>query len=101
MSASPPPIGSIFWTDLTVPSPEPVRSFYEAVVGWTTTPLDMGGYSDYCMNEAAAGRTVAGICHACGENAALPAQWLIYIAVADLEASMRLCAELGGKVLDG
>lgn len=31
----------------------------------------------------------------------LPAQWLIYITVADLEASTRRCAELGGEVLAG
>jgi predicted enzyme related to lactoylglutathione lyase len=41
------------------------------------------------------------ICHARGHNADLPSQWLIYITVADLDASMALCKELGGKLLAG
>ena len=93
------PLGSISWMDLTVPRAEDVCRFYEQVAGWTSTPLDMGGYSDYCMNAPQTGKTVAGICHARGENANLPAQWLIYITVADLEASLKQCTLLGGKVL--
>ena len=42
---------------------------------------------------------VAGICHARGDNAALPAQWLLYITVADVDASVERCVELGGQVL--
>ena len=59
----------------------------------------MGGYSDYCMNAPQSGETVAGICHARGANANLPAQWLIYIIVANLEASLQQCTRLGGKVI--
>ena len=44
-------------------------------------------------------RTVAGICHARGDNTNLPAQRLIYITVADLEASLQRCITLGGKVV--
>jgi hypothetical protein len=94
-------IGSVSWTDLTVPNAEQVRRFYEAVVGWVSTPLDMGGYTDFCMNAPANGKTVAGICHARGDNADLPAQWLIYITVADVDASVRQCTLSGGKVLAG
>ena len=93
------PIGSVAWTDLTVPDADRIRRFYESVAGWVSVPLDMGGYEDFCMNTPATGETVAGICHARGENAALPAQWLIYITVGDLEASMRQCTALGGEVL--
>jgi predicted enzyme related to lactoylglutathione lyase len=32
-------------------------------------------------------------------NAGLPAQWLIYVTVADLEASVRRVAELGGALV--
>jgi predicted enzyme related to lactoylglutathione lyase len=42
---------------------------------------------------------VAGICHARGSNANLPPQWLIYITVADLDASLRQCLALGGQAL--
>ena len=48
---------------------------------------------------AADGRSVAGICHARGENASLPPAWLVYIVVADLDESMRRTTARGGKVL--
>ena len=61
----------------------------------------MGGYSDHCMNQPGDGKTVAGICHARGGNAGLPAQWLLYIIVADLDESLKQCEAGGGKVLRG
>lgn len=93
-----PETGEITWTDLTVPEAGPVRDFYQAVVGWTATPVDMGGYEDFCMTVPASGRTVAGICHAKGENAGLPAQWLLYLNVEDLEKSLEACRTRGGEV---
>jgi predicted enzyme related to lactoylglutathione lyase len=101
MSKSKKPIGSISWTDLTVPDADVTRRFYEKVVGWKSKPLDMGGYDDFCMNLPTTGKTVAGICHAHGENAGLPAQWLIYLTVANVKASAAKCLKLGGKVLSG
>ena len=94
-----PRIGTINWTDLTVPDAGRVRDFYAAVVGWKHESLDMGGYDDFCMNTPADGQTVAGICHARGENAGLPPVWLVYINVANLAASLTQVRELGGEVL--
>lgn len=95
------PIGSIPWTDLTVPDAARARDFYAKVVGWTSTGVEMGGYEDFSMNEPASGKTVAGICHARGPNADLPAQWLVYLTVEDLDRSMERCRELGGEVVAG
>ncbi|MEK7282586.1 MAG: VOC family protein [Acidobacteriota bacterium] len=96
-----PEIGSIGWVDLTVQAAGEVRGIYEAVVGWKSSGLDMGGYSDYVMSLPRGGRTVAGICHARGSNADLPAQWLVYITVEDVDRSAERCVELGGQVLAG
>lgn len=96
------PVGSIGWIDMTVPDADNVRDFYKAVVGWTTTDVDMGGYADYCVNEPDSGKSVAGVCHHTGTNADIPAgQWIIYITVADLDASMAACKECGGEVVAG
>src|SRR5262249_54004984 len=92
-------VGSILWHDLTVPDAALVRDFYSAVVGWTSSEVDMGGYTDFNMNNAETHETVAGICHARGVNAALPAQWLIYFGVEDLDRSLAQCREKGGAVL--
>ncbi|MFH1843382.1 MAG: VOC family protein, partial [bacterium] len=41
---------------------------------------------------------VAGICHRRGGNAAMPPGWIMYIVVADLDASLAACAACGGRV---
>jgi predicted enzyme related to lactoylglutathione lyase len=92
-------IGAISWVDLTVQDADALRDFYRDVVGWEPVGLDMGGYDDYCMNVAGTKETVAGICHARGTNAALPAQWMIYINVANLDASLAAAQAHGGAVL--
>lgn len=94
-----PTVGSVTWRDLTVDDAERTRDFYSAVVGWTAEMIEMAGYSDFSMATPVSGETVAGICHARGVNQDLPAQWLIYITVEDLERSLSSCRELGGKVI--
>ena len=96
-----PKIGSIVWHDLTVPNAPEVRDFYCQVVGWSYTDHDMEEYNDFNINLPGTTETVAGICHARGANANIPPQWLVYISVADVAESARLCEELGGKVVDG
>lgn len=91
--------GTIIGFDLTVPDAEAIRDFYAAVVGWRSEPFDMGGYADYFMQAPESGQTVAGIVHARGENADLPPQWLTYIVVDDLDASLERCRDGGGTVV--
>ena len=100
MSESPSRAGAIAWIDLTTEDADGIRDFYEKVTGWSHSPVEMGDYQDYCMN-ASDGDTVAGICHARGENAGLPAQWMVYINVKDLDRSIEICRAQGGKVLHG
>jgi predicted enzyme related to lactoylglutathione lyase len=98
--SSKPAVGSISWFDLTVADATSVRDFYKAVVGWTTSDVAMGEYADYCMHPLAEGAgPVAGVCHARGENADLPPVWMLYITVADLDASVAECASRGGTVV--
>jgi len=97
---SDPNLGKITWCDLTVPDAKAVADFYAAVTGWTPQGLSMGDYEDFVML-APGGEGAAGICHARGENAGLPAQWLVYIGVADVDAAAQRCREAGGAVLHG
>ena len=91
--------GLIAHLDLTVPDAEGLRDFYAAVLGWQPQPLEMGGYDDFVMLAPDGATPVAGICHARGENAALPPQWLVYITVADLDASIARCQQGGGAII--
>ena len=93
-----PTIGTIGWTDLTVPDADRVRDFYRSVVGWTAEGHDMGDYQDWVMKDAD-GAAVAGVCHAKGPNASLPPVWLVYVNVDDLEASLAQVEEQGGRIV--
>lgn len=92
--------GTIMWTDLTVPDAGAISDFYKQVVGWEKVAIPMADYEDFCMNTPGEEQTtVAGICHARNANAGLPAQWLPYIIVENLDNSLAACTALGGKVL--
>ena len=91
--------GAISGFDLTVPDAPAIRDFYASVIGWRPEAVGMGDYDDYAMVAPTSGEWVAGVCHARGVNADLPPQWLVYIAVDDLEASMQRCIAEGGALL--
>jgi len=94
-----PEIGSITWCDLTVPNAEEIKDFYEKVVGWIPDPVSMGDYNDFSMIAPESGKVAAGVCHSRGGNAKLPPQWLLYIAVKDVDESAKQCERLGGKII--
>lgn len=91
--------GQIVWVDLTIPNADEVRDFYRQVVGWEPETVDMGRYHDFNMKLPGSDLPAAGICFARGVNADLPPQWLIYIAVTDLDARIQKITEQGGKLL--
>jgi uncharacterized protein len=90
--------GLVGWVDLTVDDAPAVRDFYRAVIGWEYREVDMDGYADYSMTTME-GQDVTGICHARGHNAGLPAQWLVYFTVADLDLAITEVAARGGALL--
>lgn len=94
-------VGAIEWCDLTVSDAENVKDFYCSVVGWDSSAASMGEYDDFSINLPKTGDTVAGICHARGDNSDMPAQWLLYVRVRDVTESAEKCKALGGTVLDG
>ena len=96
-----PEIGAIGWTDLTVDDAVAVRDFYAAVIGWQPSPVSMGDYDDFNMCLPSSNQPAAGICHARGANADLPAVWMVYITVEDADDSAAACVERGGKILSG
>ena len=94
-------IGRIEWVDLSVGDAARSKDFYCKVIGWKPTDVEMGTYSDFNLNLPDSGETMAGICHARGMNANLPAQWLMYVRVVDVAASAAEAERQKGKVLDG
>lgn len=94
-------IGKIEWRDLTVQDAKSTSEFYQNVVGWFADPVSMGDYDDYNMTLPDSGETVAGVCHARGENADLPSQWMMYVRVADVRSSIEEVEKSGGQLLSG
>ena len=94
-------IGRVEWVDLSIGDAARSKDFYCKVIGWKSTDVEMGTYSDFNLNLPGSGQTMAGICHARGMNANLPAQWLMYVRVADVAASAAEAERQKGKVLDG
>jgi predicted enzyme related to lactoylglutathione lyase len=82
-----------------VANAEQVSDFYAQVVGWKKEPVSMGDYDDFNMNNSLG--TIAGICHAKGENTDLPPQWLMYVRVENAKISAQKTVELGGAILKG
>jgi predicted enzyme related to lactoylglutathione lyase len=93
------PHGAIAWIDLTVSNAVVVRDFYKKVVGWDHAGCDMGGYEDFNMMPGGTETPVAGVCHAVGSNEGMPASWMIYITVPDVDAAAAKCVELGGEIV--
>lgn len=90
--------GQIGWVDLTVGDAARVRDFYRAVVGWEYREVAMDGYADFAMTNLE-GRDVTGICHARGVSEGLPAQWLVYFTVMDVQFAVDEAIANGGEVL--
>jgi predicted enzyme related to lactoylglutathione lyase len=98
MSDAPQP-GLVGWVDLTVDNAPEIRDFYRAVMGWEYREVQMDeGYADYSMTTME-GQDVTGICHARGPNEGLPAQWLVYFTVADLDLAISEVRARGGALL--
>ncbi len=94
--------GRIVWLELTVPDPSLTCDFYRHVVGWSAREVEKqdasGGYADYQLL-GGDGQPAAGICHARGVNAGMPAIWIIHLPVGDLAESLRRVREEGGRIL--
>lgn len=94
------PIGTFCWDELMTTDPEGAMRFYEALVGWDRTTVDMGDFGTYWMG-LRDGEPVAGLAELPGSTGQGGAQpyWLPYLRVADVDAAAVRIAELGGRVV--
>jgi len=104
-------LGEIAWMDLSVPNAEQVKNFYQKLLGWKSEAVKMScngeSYSDFAMsaeNKESSAETdsstfVTGVCHAKGANSDMPAAWLPYFLVADIEQAVTTVQEEGGKLV--
>ena len=86
--------GKFIWYELLTSDPAAAARFYAQVIGWTATaPAAAGGYGHF----AADGEQVAGLM-ALPNGAPMPAGWLGYICVDDVDATLAAITAAGGTV---
>lgn len=89
--------GAFCWNELGTTDAEAAKKFYAELFGWSLKQGDMGGSIIY--NEISAdGQPVGGIYQMGPESGGAPPHWMPYVAVDDVEASVKRVEELGGKV---
>ena len=90
--------GRFVWHELMTPDPKAAMAFYSKVVGWKVQAWEKDPSYTILL---AAGRPIAGVMVLPAEAKAMgaPPHWLTYIGTPDVDATARLAAELGGRVL--
>jgi len=90
---------SITWNELQVRDLDSAKEFYQQALGLTAKRSEIAGDLDYAEFQVG-GRTVAGgISTATPEFPPnLPPNWMVYFAVADVDATASKAAELGGQI---
>ncbi|MGH1523282.1 VOC family protein [Leifsonia sp. L25] len=87
--------GAVDWLELAAPDYEQTFPFYEAVLGVAV--------SEMRVNDEPYGLLDVGPANVAGATTAargVPAHWLVYFGVADLDAAVLRLTELGGSVLE-
>ena len=109
-------LGDMAWMDLSVPNAGQIKDFYQQVLGWQSQAIAMTDkeekYSDFVMSAKSAESDVVrdtetpssdgfvtGICHAKGANADMPATWLPYFLVANVEHAAAMVQAQGGELV--
>jgi predicted enzyme related to lactoylglutathione lyase len=92
--------GNICWSELHTRDPEQARTFYGRMFGWSFEQVPIGDTGRIYSIAKHNGESVAGIMdmrdHAHLNN--VPAQWLTFVAVDDVRASVKAVVDAGGIV---
>jgi predicted enzyme related to lactoylglutathione lyase len=89
-------LGHIAWFDITTSKMPQSKEFYSKLFDWTFTPLKG---TDLAVEIVAGGQAIGTL--RVREGAISPYNGVVYVQVADIEASCRKAKELGGTVAPG
>lgn len=87
--------GTFCWADLSTPDPAAAQKFYEGLFGWKLTrgEKDPSGYLHIMNGE----NFIGGVPPTQHRDPHAPPHWLIYFAVADVDASAAQAKKLGAR----
>jgi predicted enzyme related to lactoylglutathione lyase len=86
--------GHFSWNELVTTDEAAAKTFYTGLLGWTTQAFGEG--MDYTLLKK--GDTMVGGLMKCPQPG-MPAQWLAYVTVEDVDATAAKAAKLGGKIM--
>lgn len=89
--------GDFGWNELAVNNPQTTLKFYQSIFGWKAEEMDMptGKYTVLINGE----EKIGGILNKPADQAALPAAWMPYITVDNVDETAAKIASLGGKII--
>ena len=93
------PPGAFCWVELATTHQDGAKAFYGSMFGWKFTDMDMGPNGFYTIFKLKDQDVAAGYTLNPEQMPGVPPHWMLYIAVADADAAVRRCAELGGEVV--
>lgn len=88
--------GKFVWADLFTTDPVAATKFYSGVFGWTANVVTQDGKGYTVFSNGS--RPVAGLAPRPPSNTKRPSRWIGYIAVNDINATVKLVAKSGGQV---
>ena len=90
------PIGGWVWNELWTSDVETALAFYERLVGYTHEAMDMGAQGMYHVLSTVGNKGRAGVLRS--PDPSMPAQWVPYVRVADVDATLASAKQLGANV---
>ncbi|MCA1593410.1 MAG: VOC family protein [Acidobacteria bacterium] len=90
--------GSFCWNELGTKDAEAAKKFYAELLGWQLKECDADDAPSVYTEIVVGDKQVGGIYKMGQECGDAPSQWMPYIAVDDVDDSVRRVWELGGKV---
>ncbi len=90
-----PAVGTFCWNELMTGNVDGARDFYSKLFGWTYEEKDMGPAGIYTLFNQ--GDQQVGGCMALPQEG-IPAHWMSYVNVDDVDASTNKAKELGAQV---
>ncbi|MFT0859605.1 VOC family protein [Ancylobacter sp. G4_0304] len=89
--------GIIIWNELNTPDPEAARAFYEKMFGWSFSPFPMEQGEYWTIRHG--DKDIGGLFPLTApEFSGIPAHWLTYVAVDDVDAQVAAAVAAGGTV---
>jgi len=91
--------GAMCWNELMTPDTDKAATFYGGLFGWEIETMSMGDMGDYTLFKGGSKQPAGGMMAIKPEMGPIPANWLVYFAVDDVDGVHDKAVSLGGKAM--